>query len=225
MNNLVHHLQYPTLPIKNSQAVFPLARVFGIGRNYSESPDTEVKEESKMLLFMKDPYMVSLAETGVAYPSGTHKLRYEIELVIAIGKGGTNIPVNKAEECIYGYAVGIDFTKYDVQDLAKQLGWPWDKGKSFPGCAPCTEITPKNEFMLENNPIWLKKNGKLAQEGTLNQMIWTVPEIISSISSQFQLIAGDLIFTGTPNGVGMTEKGDLLEGEIEGLNKINIKIT
>lgn len=214
----------PYLPICDNEDVFPVSRIFGIGRNYSTTPQMEEKDEQKVVMFMKDPYMLSFVDNGIKYPSNTSQLRYEIELVVAISKGGCDISKEGAENHIYGYAMGIDFTKYDIQDIAKQHGWPWDKGKSFRGCAPCTSITRKQKCSIDSSSIWLKQNGKLVQNGNLNQMIWTVPEIISMVSRYFELIPGDLIFTGTPGGVGMTNKGDEFEGGMDALGSFKLKV-
>lgn len=224
MTSIIPIPNRPTLPLSNKEGVFPVSRIFGIGRNYSEDPLCEKKDKALTVLFMKDPYMLTYANESIAYPNDTKQLRYEIELVIAIGQEGKNIPSLSAHEYIYGYAVGIDFTKHDVQEIAKQHAWPWDRSKSFPGCSPCSSITPKTDVSLQNNKIWLKKNNIDVQNGTLSQMIWTIPEVVMLISSEFGLLPGDLIFTGTPQGTGMVSKGDLLEGAIEGLNRIIFKI-
>ncbi len=224
MKYVISCSKIPQLKVKGEEAVFPVTRIFGIGRNYSKDINSEKKDDKKVVLFMKDAYLLSPAEEGVTYPKDSNQLRYEIELVVAIGKEGRHISPQEADKYIYGYATGIDFTKYDVQEIAKQQGWPWDKGKSFLGCAPCSKIIPKKDFLLNNNRIWLKKNNFLVQDGNLGQMLWSVPEIIALVSSSFGILPGDLIFTGTPDGVGMVEKGDILEGGVEGLDTINFNI-
>jgi len=224
MTYIISSPERPALAVKNNTKLFPVARVFGIGRNYSETPHAEKKESDLTVLFMKDAYMLSRAEDGIHYPEDTKQLRYEIELVVAIGKQGKNVSVAAANDYIYGYAVGVDFTKYDAQEIAKQHAWPWDRGKSFAGCAPCSPIVPKEEVTLDNNSIWLKRNNVDAQNGNLAQMIWTVPEIVALISTQFELLPGDLIFTGTPQGIGMTAKGDVLEGGVEQVGTIQFKV-
>jgi len=224
MVNIITSPTRPTLPLKETNEVFPVSRVFGIGRNYSETPENETKDKVLTVLFMKDAYQLSLADDGIVYPKNTTQLRYEIELVVAIGKAGKNISPKDAEQYIYGYAVGVDFTQYDAQEIAKQHGWPWDKGKSFEGCAPCSAIKSKEAVKLDNNLVWLKKNDVEVQSGTLNQMIWTIPEIVSLISSEFGLLPGDLIFTGTPKGIGMVSKGDWLEGGVDGVESIRFQV-
>ncbi len=224
MTHTVQSPDRPRLKIKNSPLKFPVSRVFGIGRNYSANRDAEEKDENKTVLFMKDAYLLTAAEDGIFYPLDSKQLRYEIELVVAIGKEGWDVSVEDAEDYIFGYGVGVDFTKYDLQEVAKKHGWPWDRGKSFAGCAPCSEITSKRNVTLKNNRIWLKQNGAEMQHGTLDQMIWSVPEVISLVSKSFGLLPGDLIFTGTPQGIGMTQKGDVLEGGVDGVDAIKFQI-
>lgn len=224
MSYAVSSAERPFLAVKNKKTLFQVSRVFGIGRNYSDNSKDEKKDPKMTVLFMKDAYRLSSAEDGINYPYDTNQLRYEVELVVAIGKEGKNIPVTEAIDYVYGYGVGIDFTKYDAQEIAKEHGWPWDRGKSFLGCAPCSDIVPKEEFLLKNNRIWLKKNNAYVQDGSLNQMIWSVPEVIALVSSSFGLLPGDLIFTGTPKDIGMTEKGDTLEGGVDGLTSFTLKV-
>ncbi len=207
----------PTLPVDGSPDPFPVSRVFGIGRNYATDPTRETKIEADVVLFSKDAYLLSDIDQPLAYPSGTARLRYEVELVVAIGRGGGDIAPEDAMGHVFGYAAGIDFTKYDVQDAAKSAGRPWESGKSFPGCGPCSRIVPRARFQPSANRIWLDRNGKTAQSGHLGQMIWTIPELICLVSARFTLKTGDLIFSGTPEGVGMTARGDRLSGGIEGL--------
>jgi len=218
------HNYPPFIPIANSEIVFPVSRVFGIGRNYSKFPENEVKDPECAVLFMKDPYMLSLAAEGVEYPEDSKQLRYEIELVVAISKSAKKVSVEEANEYIFGYAVGIDFTKYDVQKQAKDKGHPWDKGKSFRGCAPISPIVCKEKVELNDNKIFLKVNDNLVPEGSLSQMIYNPKEIISLISSKFELKAGDLIFTGTPQGVGMAQKGDQMFGSVGGVCEFSLGI-
>jgi len=224
MNDVGFIVNHPRIKIQDTNLYFPVTRVFGIGRNYSENVAEENKDDKKVVLFMKDAYMLSNAEDGIEYPNDTNQLRYEIELIVAIGKQGENIKPEEVDDYIFGYAVGIDFTKYDVQEIAKKNGWPWDQGKSFIGCAPCSSIKRKEEVVFNNNRIWLDKNKVTVQEGTIEQMIWSIKETISLVSSRFDLRQGDLIFTGTPSGVGMTDKNDTLEGGVDGINKIKVVV-
>jgi fumarylpyruvate hydrolase len=209
----------PALGVRGETHCFPLSRVFGVGRNYADNPKAETKVEDDIVLFTKDAYSISNIDQPLKYPDGTTRLRYEVELVVAIGRSGRMTSPDEADAYIFGYGVGIDFTKYDVQDAAKRAGRPWDSGKSFPGCAPCSELVPASLFKPLSQEIWLDVNDKLAQSGFLDQMIWTIPELLFVISNRFELRAGDLIFTGTPEGVGMVERGQRLSGGIEDLTQ------
>ena len=209
----------PELVVRGETRRFPLSRVFGVGRNYADNPKVEAKVEEDIVLFTKDAYAVSDINQPLNYPDGTTRLRYEVELVVAIGRSGRMTSPDEAGAYIFGYGVGIDFTKYDVQDAAKRAGRPWDSGKSFPGCAPCSELVPASLFTPQSQEIWLDVNDKLAQSGFLDQLIWTIPELLFVISNRFELRAGDLIFTGTPEGVGMVERGQRLSGGIEDLTR------
>jgi fumarylpyruvate hydrolase len=216
--------QRPELPIDGGPGAFPIARIFGIGRNYSERPAEEVKCEEEVVLFTKDPYLVSNICEPLQYPEGTTRLRHEVELVVALGRSGAITSVEDAHEFVFGYGVGIDFTKYDVQDAAKAAGRPWESGKSFPGCAPCSPIVPAARFSPKSQRIWLKQDDRLAQSGSLDQMIWAIPELILLISKRFTLKAGDLIFTGTPTGVGMVQRGECLSGGIDGMTSFSFNV-
>lgn len=207
----------PKLQVLGMAEQVGIARIFGVGRNYSNNPSAEKKVDEDIVLFTKDPYLLTSIDAPLPYPSGTDRLRYEVELVVAIGRSGIAESVQEASEFIFGYGVGIDFTKYDVQDAAKKAGRPWDSGKSFPGCAPCSQIVPAAKFKPGAHKIWLEQNCKSAQSGFLDQLIWSIPELICIISQRFTLKAGDLIFTGTPEGVGMVQRGDRLSGGVEGL--------
>lgn len=207
----------PTIAVRGESERFPISRVYGVGRNYSNHPEAEAKVEDDIVLFSKDAYAVSDIDQPLPYPSGTTRLRYEVELVVAIGRSGQPATPAEAAQFVCAYGVGIDFTKYDVQDAAKRAGRPWDSGKSFPGCAPCSALVPAERFQPGAQKIWLEVDGQPAQSGTLDQMIWTLPELLFVIGQGFELRAGDLVFTGTPEGVGMVQRGQRLSGGIEGL--------
>jgi fumarylpyruvate hydrolase len=148
-----------------------------------------------------------------------------VELVVALDKGGTKIPIEQAQNYIYGYAVGVDLTRRDLQEVAKAKGQPWDASKAFDDSAPCSEL---HEVAQIGHPsrgaIWLSVNGEMRQQGDLSQLIWNVPEIISALSQSFHLQAGDLIFTGTPSGVGPLEIGDQVEAVVEGISVLRFEI-
>ena len=159
------------------------------------------------------------------YPPKTKDVHFEIELVVALGKGGANIDAAKALDCIYGYAVGIDMTRRDLQGEAKKMGRPWEVGKAFDYSAPCSEVVPAADIgHPERGSIWLEVGGARRQDGDLEQMIWKVPEIISYLSGLFTLAPGDLIYSGTPAGVGAVERGDRLHGAVAGVGEITIQV-
>jgi fumarylpyruvate hydrolase len=159
------------------------------------------------------------------YPAKTSDLHFELELVVALGKGGVNIEATQALDHVYGYAVGIDMTRRDLQAEAKKLGRPWEVGKAFEKSAPCSAIVPASQIgHPSKGSIWLTVNGKTRQRGDLSQLIWSIPESISYLSSFFTLAPGDLLFTGTPAGVGATQRGDRLQGGVDGVGEIEIRV-
>jgi fumarylpyruvate hydrolase len=176
--------------------------------------------------YFAKPADAVVADGGtVPYPSLTKDMHHEVELVVALKSGGRNIPVAKANDCIYGYAVGIDLTRRDLQIASRDLKRPWEVGKAFDHSAPCGPIKPATETgHPTKGKITLKCNGTLRQDGDLNQLIWNVPEIISNLSEMVALEAGDIIMTGTPAGVAATVAGDKLECEVEGVGKLTVTI-
>lgn len=221
----------PTLAIRGESARFPVRRAFCIGRNYAEharemghDPDREPP-----FFFLKTidailPVEAS-AQTLLPYPPGTNDYHHEVELVVALGRGGRNIVENEAMEHVFGYAVGLDMTRRDLQGEAKKLGRPWEIGKSADASGPVGPITRADQpgFSLSNR-IELKTNGATRQSSVLAAMIWSIPEQIAILSRYFELRAGDLIFTGTPEGVSAVKPGDVILGAIEGLECIHLKV-
>lgn len=206
---------------------FPVHRIYCVGRNYAaharemgRDPDREPP-----FFFMKPADSVVANGADVPYPPETNNLHHEIELVVAIGKGGVNIPENKALDHVFGYAVGNDLTRRDLQLAARDKGRPWDTGKGFDHSAPITAI---HEVGAVGHPaqgrIWLAVNGEIKQDGDLTELIWNVPETISYLSGLFELQPGDLIYTGTPAGVGPLVKGDVVTGGIAGLPDLMTRI-
>jgi fumarylpyruvate hydrolase len=176
--------------------------------------------------FFGKPHDVVVPGGGqVAYPPFTANLHYEVELVVALSKGGRDIPVSEALDCIYGYAVGIDLTRRDLQAKAKDKGHPWDTAKGFDQSAPLSPIWPASSVgQMQAGAIWLSVNGTEKQRGDLSQMIWSVPEVIAHISRFVTLAPGDLIFTGTPAGVGPIIRGDSVRCGIDGLDELTISV-
>ena len=220
--------QIPSLVIQGSAARFPLRRVFCVGRNYSEharemghDPDREPP-----FFFMKPADAVVPAEGVIAYPPLTADLHHEVELVVAIGKGGVDINPEDALSHVWGYGVGIDLTRRDLQAEAKKLARPWEWGKAFDQSAPSTALQPVSAVgHPSSGKIWLKVNGEQRQVGDLADLIWSVSEIISYASKSVALKAGDLIFTGTPAGVGAVQPGDVLTAGVDGVGDLSFTLS
>lgn len=213
-------------PVAGEGALFPAARLFCVGRNYREhaqemggDPDREPP-----FFFMKQPTALLADGATMAYPPRTASLHHEVELVVAIGRGGAAIAVDRAEEHIFGYAVGLDMTRRDLQDEAKERRRPWDVGKSFDGAAPLGAIVPRRAPLPADAVIRLDVNGAIRQSGRIGDMIWSVAEIIAELSLYQQLLPGDLIFTGTPAGVGAVTHGDRLTAHVDGLPPLTVTI-
>ena len=200
-----------------------MRRVFCVGRNYAAharemgtDPDREPP-----FFFTKPAHAIVPNNATVPYPPRTANLQHEIELVVAIHQGGRNIPVEKALDYVYGYAVGNDLTRRDLQFEARDKGRPWDTGKAFDRSAPITAIVPAAvSGHLRQGRIWLKVNGETRQEADIADLIWSVPEVVAELSTLFELAPGDLIYTGTPAGVSAIKAGDRLEGGVEGLDDL-----
>lgn len=215
------------LPIEGSDGQFPVRRIYCIGRNYAEhaiemghDPDKEPP-----FFFQKNPDNLLPEGKDFPYPAKSTDVHFEIELVVALKSGGTNIPVDKALDHVFGYAVGLDMTRRDLQGEAKKLGRPWEIGKAFEHSAPCGPIVPAEKVgELTQGAVTLEVNGDLRQKGDINQMIWKIPEMISYLSEYFSLAPGDLIMSGTPAGVGAVKRGDRLRGRVEGVGELNVKV-
>jgi fumarylpyruvate hydrolase len=227
MESVIPVWQQPSLPVEGESARFPVRRIFCVGRNYAahsrEMGHDPEREEPFFFIKPAD----SLAQDGatIAYPSLTQDLQHEIELIAAIGRGGADIPPESALQHVYGYAVGLDLTRRDLQGEAKQHGRPWEVGKTFEGSAPCSAIQPASRIgHPTSGTIGLSVNGERRQEGDLRDLIWPLPDIIAKLSRLFPLKHGDLIMTGTPSGVGPLRPGDRLLGEVEGVGRLEITI-
>lgn len=205
---------------------FPVRRIYCIGRNYAAHAREMGHDPNREppFFFMKPADAIVQNHTHFPYPPETKDLHHEIELVVALAKGGKNIPVEDALSHVYGYGVGLDMTRRDLQGQAKKLGRPWEMGKGFDHSAPCSALTKATEIgHLDKGQIWLKVNGELRQEGDLSDQIWQVGEAIAYLSQFMELFPGDLIYTGTPEGVGAVVAGDKLHGHIDGL--VDLEVT
>ncbi len=215
-----------TIPVAGTDAVFPVRRVYCVGRNYAahaiEMGHDPLKEDP--FFFQKNPD--NLNTSGVfPYPPQTSDVHHEIESVACLRKGGTNIAVGDALDCVFGYAVALDMTRRDLQGQMKKAGRPWEIGKAFEKSAPIGEVVPVEQSgHPDSGAIWLKVNGEIRQEGDLNQLIWKVPEMIAYLSRYFELAPGDLIMSGTPSGVGPVERGDVLHGHVDGIGDIEVRV-
>jgi len=216
----------PVIAVAGSDKVFPVRRVWCVGRNYLEHIREMGQDEREPPFFFAKPSDALVPDgSTIPYPSLTKDLHFEVELVVALKSGGRNIPVDKANDCIWGYTVGIDLTRRDLQIASRELKRPWEVGKFFDNSAPIGALRPASEIgHPTTGRIRLSANGKIKQDGDLNQLIWNVPETISKLSEMVELKAGDIIFTGTPSGVGQTVAGDKLECEIDGVGKLTITL-
>ncbi|MFK7938476.1 MAG: fumarylacetoacetate hydrolase family protein [Roseovarius sp.] len=207
---------------------WPVRRIFCVGRNYAAHAaemGNEVDREAPFY-FTKSAQTLCLSGAEIAYPKGTQNCHYELEFVLAIGAEAVDVSQSEAEACIFGYAAGIDLTRRDLQDAAKDKRRPWDLGKDFENAAIIAPITPAAAFGTANAQVMeLKHNGQPVQSAHLSDMVWSVPEIISHLSGYYHLRPGDLIYTGTPAGVGPVQPGSTLSGRIDGLEPVTVTIT
>ncbi|HAY26909.1 MAG TPA: fumarylacetoacetate hydrolase family protein [Candidatus Accumulibacter phosphatis] len=214
------------LPVTGSDALFPVRRVYCVGRNYADHAIEMGADSREPPFFFSKPADALVAGGGdVPYPPLTDNLQHEVELVVALAAGGAGIPVSRALGCIFGYAVGLDLTRRDLQQRAKDKGHPWDMGKGFDHSAPIGAIVP---LAVSGHPaagaIQLRVNGQLRQNGDLGQMSWKVAEVVANLSTYVSLAAGDLIFTGTPAGVSTVARGDLLEAAVAGVGALTVRL-
>jgi fumarylpyruvate hydrolase len=214
------------LPIEGTDELFPINRVFCIGRNYAahavemgHDPDKEPP-----FFFFKSPANITVG-TDFPYPTKTSDVHHEIEMIVALSKGGKDIKVEDALDHVYGYGVGLDMTRRDLQGEAKKMGRPWEVGKSFEKSGPCGPLVPASRIgHPTEGEVTLDVNGERRQSGDLNQLLWKVPEMISILSEFFELQPGDIIMTGTPSGVGPIEKCDTMVGRVAGVGEITVKV-
>ena len=220
-----------TVPVASTDALFPVRRIYCVGRNYAAharemgfDPDREPP-----FFFCKPASAIVVALPGqtaqVAYPPHTSDYQHEIELVVAIGKGGRDIAIDRANEHVFGYAVGLDMTRRDLQLKLRDKGRPWELGKAFDQGAPIATIHPASAIGHPGaGAIWVKVDGAERQRSDIAKLIWSVPEVIANLSTYFELRPGDLIYTGTPEGVGKVERGQTMTGGIDGLGELWVKV-
>ncbi|MEY3391085.1 MAG: hypothetical protein RL350_1347 [Pseudomonadota bacterium] len=217
----------PSLPVVGDSKRFPVNRIYCVGRNYADharemghDPDREPP-----FFFMKPATAIVTDGQAMAYPALSKDVHHELEMVVAIGKGGSNISADHALDHVWGYGLGLDMTRRDLQGEAKKMGRPWETGKAFDQSAPCSALVPVSQCgHLSKGRIYLTVNGQVKQDGDLAMMIWNVPETIAYLSTLFTLMPGDLIFSGTPAGVAAVQRGDVLEGHVDGLPVLHTKI-
>lgn len=216
----------PSVAIAGSDQRFPVRRIFCVGRNYAEhAREMGMDDRDPPFFFTKPADAVVDSGAAIPFPPLTSNLHHEIELVIAIGKGGADIALKAALDHVFGYAVGIDLTRRDLQIAARDVGRPWDWGKAFDNSAPCGPVHRIADLgHLTSGRIWLSVDGVVRQDGRIGDLIWSVPEIILAASQSVTLAPGDLIYTGTPAGVGAIERGQKLSGGIEGLGEIALTV-
>lgn len=214
----------PYLRIQGQTDLLAVGRIFCVGQNYAD----HVREmggnpnRGHPIFFDKPPSCLVQSGSTIPYPLATKELHHEVELAVALKAGGCNVAVEDAADLILGYAVALDMTRRDLQAAAKKNGKPWDMGKGFDQSAPCGDLMRLEGQLLDHGAITLAVNGQVRQSGDLNQMIWSVAEVVSELSNLVTLQPGDLILTGTPAGVGPVEAGDRLSAEIEGVGSLDI---
>ena len=217
----------PSVEVADSESRFPIRRVFCVGRNYAAHAREMGKDPTREppFFFSKPADAVVPASGAVPYPELTENLHHEVELVVAISRDGKDVEPSAALDLVWGYGIGVDLTRRDLQDVAKKMSRPWDWAKGFDASAPCSPLRP---VQATGHPsagrIWLEVNGEIRQEGDLQEMIWPVADVISHVSRAVTVRPGDLIFTGTPAGVGALQPGDLVSGGIEGVGTFEFKV-
>ena len=215
------------VPVRGGNQQYAVSRIFCVGRNYAAharemgfDPDREPP-----FYFNKTPIDLVMTGGTIAYPLGTKNYHYEMELVIAIGKPAFRVSAEEAQSCVWGYACGLDMTRRDLQIKSREMGRPWDFGKDFENSAVMSPLVPASEIgHPSSGNIQLSVNGVLKQNADLKDLIWSVPEVVSNLSEYYHLQPGDLIYTGTPEGVGAVQPGDVLNGRVEGVGEIALTI-
>lgn len=214
------------IPVQDSEQIYAVSRIFCVGRNYAaHAREMGMDARETPFYFCKNPQHLMLSGQAMSYPPGTADLHHEIELVIALGREAHQIETGQAWDCIWAYACGLDMTRRDLQAEAKSKGRPWSFAKDFEQAAVIGPLVPASKVgRLKEGRVQLCVNGQLRQDGNLNELIWSLPEIVANLSCFYHLKPGDLIYTGTPAGVGAVAAGDRLQGEIEGVGGISLEI-
>jgi fumarylpyruvate hydrolase len=217
-----------SLPVRGLDARFPINRLFFVGRNYHahavEMGRPVDKSVERPFYFNKAPQTLTLSGATVAYPSETNNYHFEMEMVVAIGKAGFRVTADDAHTLIYGYAAGLDMTRRDLQLVARDKGRPWDLGKDVEQSSVCSEIVAMQGMVIDSGAITLEVNGQTKQSSNLDKLIWNVREIIADLSLFYHLQPGDLIYTGTPEGVGAVVSGDEITGRVEGVAAVALTV-
>ena len=217
--------EVPSVSVDGSEARFPVRRIYCVGQNYADHAREMGSSGREKPMFFDKPADAVTTAGEIPYPPGTKNLHHEVELVVALEKGGRDLSVEAAADCIFGYAVGVDLTRRDLQAEAKQAGKPWTAAKGFDHSAPVSPIRPAAAAGdVQSADITLAVNGLVRQQGNIAEMIWSVPEVIAELSRLFELKAGDLVFTGTPAGVGALEPGDVVGCRIDGVGTLAFTI-
>ena len=226
MNTIIPSWELPSVPVVGSEARFPVRRIYCVGRNYAEhAREMGGNPEREPPFFFMKPADAVLTGERMDYASKADDLQHEVELVVALARGGCDIPAASALDCVFGYAVGLDMTRRDIQGELKAKGRSWEMGKAFDQSAPISSIMPASRIgHPQRGAITLKVNSQSRQHGDLSDMIWPVADIIANLSGYVTLQPGDLIFTGTPAGVGRVAPGDRLEGTVEGVGSLSVAI-
>jgi fumarylpyruvate hydrolase len=217
-----------SVAVRGKRERMPIRRLFFVGRNYHAHAVEMGRPVDKSIevpfYFTKSPSTLVESGATVAYPPGTKDYQYEMELVLAIGTAGFRVAESEAPNLIYGYACGLDMTRRDLQLLAREKGRPWDLGKDVEESSIVSEIVPMPGVVLDRGELAMSVNGQLRQKSDLSKLIWNIPELIADLSKFYHLLPGDLIFTGTPEGVGPLQAGDRIEGHVDGVGSISLTV-
>ena len=218
----------PSLPVRGRDERLPVNRIFCVGRNYHahavEMGRPVDKSVERAFYFTKSPQTLVASGSSVPYPPETKDYHYEMELVLVVGRPGFRVSAERAHELIYGYACGLDMTRRDLQLVARDKGRPWDLGKDIEHGAVCSEVVPLEGVAIERGEIALEVNGQVRQRSDVSKLIWNIREILADLSLYYHLQPGDLIYTGTPEGVGAVVPGDRLAGRVEGIGTVTLTV-